>query len=210
MRDSAGEVGTNSLATYSRGTLHMDEQRQDNQLEPISNSFAPIQDIALKTCQKQWTIGMGGQRGSGISLWHDDDGIYVCVCVCICMCIYVGGEDDSLGIVQNLKFDHNNIWHMHKPDPLRRENEAHKILCDLKIQTDHLISARRPDLVIVKKTKTKKEKRICQQVDFVVKENENRDKSLQENWKNDVEHEGDCDVNCNWCTWNDPQKLEKW
>ena len=31
------------------------------------------------------------------------------------------------------------------------ENETHKILWDYKIQTDHLISARRPDLVIVNK-----------------------------------------------------------
>ena len=34
------------------------------------------------------------------------------------------------------------------------ENEMHKILWDFKIQTDHLISTRRPDLVIIKKTIT--------------------------------------------------------
>ena len=34
MRDTAGEVGTNSLVTYSRETLHMNEQKQDVQLEP--------------------------------------------------------------------------------------------------------------------------------------------------------------------------------
>ena len=28
------------------GPLHMDEQRQDNQQEPIYNSFVPIQDTA--------------------------------------------------------------------------------------------------------------------------------------------------------------------
>ena len=35
MRDTAGEVGTNSSATYSSGPLHMDGQRQDDQLEPV-------------------------------------------------------------------------------------------------------------------------------------------------------------------------------
>ena len=35
------------------------------------------------------------------------------------------------------------------------ENETHKILWYLEIQTDHLISARRPNLVIVKKKKKK-------------------------------------------------------
>ena len=33
------------------------------------------------------------------------------------------------------------------------ENEKRKILRDIEIQTDHLISARRPDLVIVNKKK---------------------------------------------------------
>ena len=40
------------------------------------NSSVPIRDLTLKTCRKQWTIGRGGKRGSGISVlmvWHDDD-----------------------------------------------------------------------------------------------------------------------------------------
>ena len=34
-----------------------------------------IRDVVLKTYRKQWTIGRGGKRGSGISVlmaWHDD------------------------------------------------------------------------------------------------------------------------------------------
>ena len=61
---------------YSCGTLHMDEQKQDDQLEPTYSSYVLIRDEALKTCQKQWTIGRSGERGSGISVlmaWHDDD-----------------------------------------------------------------------------------------------------------------------------------------
>ena len=48
MQDTV-EVGTNSLATYSYGLRHMDEQRQDDQLEPMYNHPVPIQDVALKT-----------------------------------------------------------------------------------------------------------------------------------------------------------------
>ena len=33
------------------------------------------------------------------------------------------------------------------------ENETHKPLCDFEIQTDHLISARRPDRMIVNNKK---------------------------------------------------------
>ena len=61
---------------YSCGPLHMDEQRQDGQLEPTYCSSVPIRDVALKTCRKQWTIRSGGERGSGISVLiaqHDHD-----------------------------------------------------------------------------------------------------------------------------------------
>ena len=59
---------------------------------------------------------------------------------------------------------------MHNPAPVL-ENDTHKLLWDFNIQTDHLISARRPDLIIInkkKKKKKKKKKRICKIVDFAV------------------------------------------
>ena len=67
IRDTAGEVGTSSLVMYSSGPLHMAEQRQDDQLEPTYSSSLPIQNVATKTSRKQWTIGRGGERESGIS-----------------------------------------------------------------------------------------------------------------------------------------------
>ena len=39
-------------------------------------SYVRIWDVALKTCQRRWTIERSGERGSGISVlvvWHDDD-----------------------------------------------------------------------------------------------------------------------------------------
>ena len=53
---------------YSSEPLHMDEQGQDDQSEPIYSSSVSIRDIALKTCRKQWTIAECGERGSGISV----------------------------------------------------------------------------------------------------------------------------------------------
>ena len=63
------------------------------------------------------------------------------------------------------------------------ENNTHKLLWDFDIQTDHLISARRPDLVIINNNK---KKRTCKIVDFAVpalhkrklKECEKKDKYL--------------------------------
>ena len=70
---------------------------------------------------------------------------------------------------------------MHNSAPVL-ENDTHKLLWDFHIQTDHLISARKPDLIIINKKKTK----ICKIVDFTVpadhriklKECEKRDKYL--------------------------------
>ena len=39
---------------------------------------------------------------------------------------------------------------MHNPSPVL-ENDSHKLLWDFNIQTDHLIPAGRPDLIINKK-----------------------------------------------------------
>ena len=60
----------------------MDEQRQDVQLEPTYNSFVPIQDVALKTYRKRWTIERNGEKGSRISVLmaqpddNDDDCLF--------------------------------------------------------------------------------------------------------------------------------------
>ena len=75
---------------------------------------------------------------------------------------------------------------MHNP-ALVLENDRQKLLWDFDIHTDHLIPARRPDLIIIKKEKKKKKKKeICKIVDFAVpadhkiklKECEKKDKYL--------------------------------
>ena len=64
---------------------------------------------------------------------------------------------------KKFKFDHVNKWYMHNPASVL-ENDTHKLLCDFNIQTDHLISARTPNLIII----NKKKKKICQIVNFAV------------------------------------------
>ena len=53
---------------------------------------------------------------------------------------------------KKIEFDHINKWYMHNPAPVL-ENTMHKLLWDFNIQTDHLIPARRPDLIIINKKK---------------------------------------------------------
>ena len=45
---------------------------------------------------------------------------------------------------KKFKFNHTNKWYMHNPASVL-ENDTHKLLWN--IQTDHLISARRPDFI---------------------------------------------------------------
>ena len=82
---------------------------------------------------------------------------------------------------KKFKFYHANKWYMHNPAPVL-ENDTHKLLWDFDVQTDPLLSARRPDLIII--NKKKKRKKICKIVDFALsadhriklKECEKRDK----------------------------------
>ena len=46
------------------------------------------------------------------------------------------------------RFDYITKWYMHKPESVL-ENEMLKILLDMEIKMDHLISARRSDLVVI-------------------------------------------------------------
>ena len=63
-------------------------------------------------------------------------------------------------LCKKFKFENTNKWYMHNPAPVL-ENDTHKLLWDFNIQTDQLIPARRPDLIIINKKKKKKKKRIC-------------------------------------------------
>ena len=63
---------------YSYGPPHMAGQKYEDQLEHTFSIYMMIRDVALKTCQRRWTIGRSGKRGSGISVLparhdHDDD-----------------------------------------------------------------------------------------------------------------------------------------
>ena len=55
----------------SYGPPHIAKQKQDDQHERTCSSDVRIRDVVLKTCQRQWTIGRSGERGS--AAWHDDD-----------------------------------------------------------------------------------------------------------------------------------------
>ena len=62
---------------------------------------------------------------------------------------------------KKFKFDytnHTNKWYMHNPAPVL-ENDTHKLLWDFDVQTDHLIAARRLDLIIINNKEKKKKKK---------------------------------------------------
>ena len=81
---------------------------------------------------------------------------------------------------EKFKFDRVNKWYMHDPASVL-ENDIHKFLYDFDVQTDLLISTRRPDHIIINK-----KKRTWKIVDFAVpadyriklKESEKKDKYL--------------------------------
>ena len=65
-------------------------------------------------------------------------------------------------LARKCNFEARDKWYEHEPESVS-ENEDYKILWDFSIQTDHVIEARRPDLVVVDK-----KERSCKIIDFVV------------------------------------------
>ena len=74
---------------------------------------------------------------------------------------------DDLGKIVHWKlarksnFKAGDRWYEHKPESVL-ESEDYKILWDFSIKNDHIIEARRPDLVVVDK------KRTCKIIDFAI------------------------------------------
>ena len=64
-------------------------------------------------------------------------------------------------LARKYNFEAGDMWYEHEPESVL-ENEDHKILWDFSIQIDHVIEARRPDLVVVDKNRT------CKIIDFAV------------------------------------------
>ena len=92
---------------------------------------------------------------------------------------------------KKFKFDDANEWYMNNPPPIL-ENDTHKLQLDFDIHTDRLISARRPDLMII--NNNNKKKKTCKIVDFAGPANhriklkeckkEISTSTSQENWEN--------------------------
>ena len=119
---------------------------------------------------------------------------------------------------KKLKFDHKKKWYMPNPESVE-ENEKHKILKGFETQTDHLISTRRPDLVIINKTEKRKKKRNLSNNELCRpggSQSENKRKQKErplirpcQRTKIVMEHEGDGDTSSNWCVRNSVTKLGK-
>ena len=84
------------------------------------------------------------------------------------------------------------------------ENNTHKLLWDVCIHTDNLISARRP--IIINKKENLQNCRLCcpGYHRIKLKEYAKKDKyfDLARELKKTLEHAGGNYTNCNWCVWN--------
>ena len=78
-------------------------------------------------------------------------------------------------------FDRNDKWYNHVPQSIL-VNENYKLLWDFSIPTDHHIEARRPDLVLVDKSKKN-----CHIIDVTIPEDsgvkEKEARELRRMWK---------------------------
>ena len=77
-------------------------------------------------------------------------------------------------VCRNYGLETKAKWYEYEPQAVC-ENEEYKILWDFSIQTDHVIEARRPDMIIVEKKGNK-----CQIIDFAVPHNTRVDEKEKE------------------------------
>ena len=75
-------------------------------------------------------------------------------------------------------FDVAKKWYKHEPDAVSENNDFH-ILWDFEVQTDHVIEARRPDMIV-----TDKKNNICKIIDFAVPYDSRVDANEMEKLKN--------------------------
>ena len=129
-------------------------------------------------------------------------------------------------LCKKFQFDLATKRYMHNSESVL-ENETYKLLWNLKIQTDHLRSARRPDLVIVKFflnswIRKKENLSSCRLRRPSRPQSENKRKRKErkilaptKNYppnppqKNTMDYEGDCDTNSKWHAPSNPQMLGK-
>ena len=160
--------------------------RKGNLKRETESLLIAAQDNAIRTNHIKARIDKTQQNSKCMLCGDRDETITPIISECSKLTQEYKARHDWVGKVihwemcKKFKFDHTNKWYMHNPAPVL-ENDTHKLLWDFNIQTDNLIPARRPDLMIINK-----KKRICKIVDFAVpadnrinqKENEKKDKYL--------------------------------
>ena len=113
-----------------------------------------------------------------------------------------------LELCKKFKFDHMNKWYMKNPVSVL-ENDTHKLLWDFGTQTDHLILARRPDLIIINKKKENLQNcGLCYPSWPQNKiESEKKDKYLD--LARELKKLWDMKVTIDWCFWYSHQRIIK-
>ena len=103
-------------------------------------------------------------------------------------------------------------WYEHQPVTVT-ENDSCKLLSDFSIQTDHVIQARRPDVILIDK-----DKKECNIIDFAIPYDSRVNARMQKRWKNRkvsrsrarsteiMEHANESHSYYDRCTWDNPKE----
>ena len=139
---------------YSCGPPHMDVQEWDDQHELTYSSYVRTRDVTLKTClpeamndREKWRETVRDIRAGGATWWWWWY-IYIYLLYFTYEQIFLWNFVCWLDILSgSLLFLVKLFLHQSST------NEDHHYISENVVSTDHLISARRPDLIIINKKK---------------------------------------------------------
>ena len=100
----------------THGPPHKAGQKLDDQHEHTFSNYVRIRDVVQKTCQRRWTIGKSGERGSGYPCqWHDVMMMMMIIHLFLRICMIFAHNYRLLSIPSNTNnhtFSNNHFYFM--------------------------------------------------------------------------------------------------
>ena len=117
---------------------------------PLNKETKPNQTMIINNTQNNSKCRLCGDRGETVNHIVSENS-KLAQKKCKCKNYWIGNVN-HLELWKRQKLDNSAKWYMHKPESVL-QNEMHKNLKNFLMQSNHLIQARKPELVLLTRRK---------------------------------------------------------